>query len=413
VQEPGGERLNQKVLGVMADMNFGCPHCGQAITCDSAWAGQEIKCPICQGGIIAPAPEPGAASAQREAHSPLVPKPPPGGGGLKFTQNAQQPAKTGRDVPVRNLAPPPPKKKSKLVSILVTVVVLAAVGVGAYYGWNWVSEKQHKMNAAAKEREKNSDGGEVGHTMELYEVLDRTEPGGNIGGSRSRATGPRQKQSGVGAEIPVGSDEPTATGAANAAPATPKAVIPPTWTLEVATAKIPESKVNGKISGTNFVAETATIMPSPTAQVLRLTQGQLASPDREVLVYLHLKPGEKLGGQTLKIANDMRGSTMPTVTKRWKTNPRFAPTTKSFSTGYAMNLELGQATNGFILGKIYLALPDTEQTVVAGIFSATVPQAGDPLLQPATVAPTPAAPVNNLSPNERQMFERRYGVTPK
>lgn len=386
----------------MAEMNFGCPHCGQAISCDSAWAGQQIQCPICQGAIIAPAP----AAPSKPEHSPLVPKPPAGGGRLALNTNAQKPAQTGRDVPVRNLAPPPPPKKNILKTVAISVVVVAALGVGGYFGFTWLSERQAKMNAASREREKNSDGGQVGHIADLYDVLDKTEPGKIGASSRGGAKGPRQRQTGVGEQIPLPAD---GSAAANAPAASAAPVVPPVWTLNLAQAKIPESKANGKISGTNFVMETARIDPVGTAQTLRLVQGQLVSPDCEVLVYLHLKTGEKLGGQSLKIASDMRGTGVPTVTKRWKTNPRFAPQMKSFSTGYAMNLELGHLTNGTVEGKIYLALPDAEQTVVAGSFNAVTPQATDPALQPAVIAPAAVPAASPMSPAEQEAYRRRYG----
>jgi hypothetical protein len=43
---------------------------------------------------------------------------------------------------------------------------------------------------------------------------------------------------------------------------------------------------------------------------------------------------------------------------------------KSFATGYAMKLELGPIREGELEGKVFLALPDPEQTVAAGIFTA-------------------------------------------
>ena len=67
----------------------------------------------------------------------------------------------------------------------------------------------------------------------------------------------------------------------------------------------------------------------------------------------------------------MRDRSVPQVVKRWKTNPRYAPQSKAFSSGYAMKLELGEITNGVLPGKIFVALPDTEQSVVAGVFNAT------------------------------------------
>jgi len=144
-----------------------------------------------------------------------------------------------------------------------------------------------------------------------------------------------------------------------------------------------------------------------TAQVLRFLQGPAVSPDREMMVYLHLKAGEKLGGQTLSISQDMRGTGVPQVTKRWKSNPKYAPTLKSFSTGYAMKLELGQMTNNLVPGKIFVALPDTEQTVVAGTFNAAV-IVPDPNMQQAMPM---ASPANPTAPNaSRTAMDQRYGI---
>ena len=181
--------------------------------------------------------------------------------------------------------------------------------------------------------------------------------------------------------------------------------MPPVWSLDVSKATIPNSKVNGVISGTNFVAETAMC----TAEVLRLFQGASASPDREILVYLHLNPGQSPTGHTWTVSQEMRDRSVPTVMKRWKTNPRYAPLSKSFSTGYAMKLELGEITNGVLPGKIFVALPDTEQSVVAGVFNATTTLAdasgagGSPGFAPSPVA------VPGGSDASRKAFQDRYG----
>ena len=91
------------------------------------------------------------------------------------------------------------------------------------------------------------------------------------------------------------------------------------------------------------------------------------------------------------------------MAKRWKTNPKFAPTLKSFPAGYAMKLELGQINEGEIHGKIFVALPDAEQSVVAGVFQAatTLATTASPIANPA--APTPVA-----APDPA--FEKRYGI---
>jgi hypothetical protein len=184
-------------------------------------------------------------------------------------------------------------------------------------------------------------------------------------------------------------------------------VVPPVYSLEMDSAKIPESRVNGMLAGTNFLAESSRVDPTPTAQILRFIQGQPASPDREMLVYLHLKAGEKLGGQVVNVSSDMHGAGVPSVAKRWKTNPRSAPTTKFFSSGYAMKLELGTVTNGVVPGKIYVALPDPEQSVIAGKFMAVTTTPDTTMTQ---MAPTPTAVPTAGNAAAADAMRRRYGM---
>ena len=380
----------------MADLTLSCPHCNQAVQCDDQWAGQQIQCPICQGAFVVPAPAAGTA-----AGNPLVPQPPAGGSKLAFQQNAQQPAVPSRSIPIRNLAPTVAKKQNPIIKIAVWTLVLAGLGVGGYFGWGYVSEWQARANAQRREAEKNSDGGQVGHIATLYDVLDKTDPSNphleKLGTKGGRATGPQQRDSAA----------PTAVAVPPGGPPPGAAVIPPVYTLELAQAAIPEGPVNGMISGAKFVAELSRMDAVGPAQVLRLTQGMPTAPDREVLVYLHLKPGDTLSGHHWQISSDQKGADVPQVIKRWKT-PAGALQMKAFAAGYAMKLELGQLANGAIPGKIFVALPDTEQTVAAGGFSATT-GLSDPIGAPAAVvipgAPAPAAP----RPAQQSDFERRYG----
>jgi len=305
----------------------------------------------------------------------------------------------------RKPAPPPKPKKNplKIVGIGAGVIALA---VGGYFGWNYVSDMQQKANEKRRAAERNADGGEVGHIANLYDVLDRTEPGGRGMDGGTRASGPRARDG-----------TKAITVAANAALADPGAVdkkapvTAPAYTLEVALAKIPEGRVNGKISGTNFIADSVRIDATPTAQVLRFTQGTPLLPEKEVLIYLHPKPGEKVANHTWSIKQDQRGSDVPQVVKRWKTNPKYAPTSRSFAYGYAMKLELGPATNNAIAGKIYLALPDPEQTVIAGVFNAaTVAVDTSTAGAAATPVAAPVAAPDPASAAGREAFEKRYGI---
>jgi hypothetical protein len=300
----------------MADMTFPCPLCQQPIACDEAWAGQQIQCPICHGNLTVPMRhDTGAAST---AEDPLVPKPPPGGPKLSMGA-AKAPPLHERAVPIRNLAPPPPKRKKVWVTIVQVAVTLLVLGVGGYYGYNWYLSRQKSAESAA-------------------------------------------------AKPPADAEAPAPVKA----PPPPPRVEPAVWTLDLDSAKIPNGPANGSVSSQKFNPKNARVDLVGAAQVLRLYEGQVASPDRDVLVYLQLKPGEKLGGQTLDISKTTaKPAGVIEVIKRWKANPQSPIQLKSFNTGYVLKLELGTPdAKGAIPGKIYLALPDPEQTVVAGQFKA-------------------------------------------
>src|SRR5205807_10521247 len=114
--------------------------------------------------------------------------------------------------------------------------------------------------------------------------------------------GPNQPPADAPAAIPhppgtPGGAQPETAAAAQALP-----LKPAIYTLELASARIPEGRVNGMISGTNFVPESVRMDATATAQVFRLTQGSLTSPEREILVYLHLKSGETVYGKSWNVS---------------------------------------------------------------------------------------------------------------
>jgi hypothetical protein len=198
--------------------------------------------------------------------------------------------------------------------------------------------------------------------------------------------------------------------AATNAPPQP-AMVAPVFTLDVATANIPEGKVNGMVSGTNFVPDSIRIDQVGPAHVLRLTQGAPTAPDREIFMYLYLKAGETLAGHTWTVSEDQKTGA-PQVGKRWKPDPNQQPKMQQYTHGYAMKLELGQMNGSTLPGKIFIALNDGQQSVAAGKFDATV--------STTTPAPVMAAPTPAQNPNARYArppanaartpVEQRYGV---
>ncbi len=385
----------------MSDIKFSCPQCGQHITCDPHWMGHQLSCPACQNQITVPqvpvaAPRPAAPQVRMVADpsrgSNIQGPPPPPSNQSRLSLG--RPQSSGAEGETTTRAKPvyrvyssneTGKKRGPMQYVTIGVAVIA-VGVLGYFGYGYLLDYQEKANAERRDSEQNADGGQVGHIADLHQVLDATDPNRD----------------------PVGSGVPRPPGDSDTArpPEKELPLLTAVHTLDLAAARIPEGRANGMISGTNFVVETARLDLAGTSHLLRLTQGSSVSPDREILVYLRPKAGEPLAGSTWAISSDMKGPTVPQVVKRWKPNPKFAPQSRPFATGYTMKLELGEMIDGELTGKIFLALPDPEKSVVAGIFKAvTASTSASPA---GTVAPVAAPGI--APPPGNPEFEARYGI---
>ncbi len=380
----------------MAEMRFPCPQCNQLIACDELWSGHQIQCPTCQASLTVPPKETATPAAPA---SPLVPQAPASSSPrLSIGQARHQPSTAPpQAAPGSTLARTAagfvqPKKSGSAMKIVGWSLVVVALGVAGYFGFKYVKKTQDSANEESKKQAQMSDGGQVGHIANLNAVLDATEPGGRMlgGGGRDASLPSPRRRSGQNAAAIGGSDGEKELP-----------VVPAIYTLDPATAKIPESKVNGMISGTNFVADGARlVLAQPGTLVLSFYQGKVASPDRDILVYLHLKAGEKLAGRTWEITPDTKGG--PQVWKRWKPDPRFALKPQTYNTGYALKLELGSVTDGEIPGKIFVALPDPEKTVAAGVFTAetTLPDTPPSATPTGATNATAATPTTPTAPRK-------------
>lgn len=349
----------------MAEMRFNCPKCQQEIACDELWGGHELQCPTCHAEIMVPTP--GAAAPAATAAAPtsppnsLVPQVPTSAPKLSIGTARHQPAAappqaSAQSTTARVAAGFVKKKQpSKIIYVLQFAGFLLVLAVVGYFGWNWYQNRQK----AKEEAEKAA----------------------------------------------------AAQAAAAAAAANPPQakVIPVDYTLDVTAAKIPEGKVNGTISGSNFVAETIQLGLIGSTPALSIFQGAQASPEREVLVYLRPKPGEKWSGHTWTVSSDMKTG-VPLVAKRWKVPTSPTPVLQNYASGYALKLEFGQIKDGAIPGKIYLALPDNDHTVVAGEFKATTTFNEGAPAAAATAPPPPMQRAPAVTPAAKVSPEQRYGV---
>jgi hypothetical protein len=343
----------------MAEFIFDCPSCQQAVQADDAWAGQEIQCPLCHAPMIVPqahAPtSPGHDVKSLGQQLVEVPKETK----LKAGPTQTPRSTTGTGAPTAGFKKPVARKQNpvlKYAGIGGVVVLLVVAGIVA-----WPYVKPHLSFLKSKE----------------------------------------ESAAALAAATPAAPAEPTP-------PPPPKEVpmTPPTYTLEVAQAKISDGKANGSIAGTNFVADLVRLDKIGAYHVLDLRQGAGATPDRGLRVYLQLPAAGSPTGQVYSIAKEMKGPPVNRIVRVWKTNPKYAAQEKPFYTGFALKLEFGALTeSNTVSGKIYVALPDAEKTVIGGTFNAITSLGGVPggIAQPQA-ATVPQAEA--MSPD----FRRRYGA---
>ncbi len=304
----------------MAEFKFSCPHCQQSIKCDELWSGQQLQCPSCQVALTVPS---------APAAAPGAPPPPSAGPmRLNIARHAPAPAPEAAPAPVstptagtsfqsasqgtsfqRRTAPAKVSKKSAAIKKYATIAAsLIVAGVACYFGYAFFHQWQLKANEKAAAAAKNSDGGEMGHIANVYSVLDATDPArreaANQPGAIRRARNAARMNPAAG-----GGAEMADAGAMDNA-----SVSPAVWTLDVNAATIPDGPANGMVSGANFVASAAKVERVGQAEVLRLQQqGMGGAVDREVMVYLHLGPGETLAGHSWTASKDEK----PRKSRRW------------------------------------------------------------------------------------------------
>jgi len=157
------------------------------------------------------------------------------------------------------------------------------------------------------------------------------------------------------------------------------------WTLNLTNVLIPEDPVTGRIAGAGFGLERTTIERG----ALSLRQGKTWPSDLGITIVFFSQTPEELGGRTIEVTPD-RSPPLPRVIRRWKTADGEAHS-REFEQGYALKAVFDKPKDGRLAGRIYLALPDEEQSFISGTFSAEIrkpqPRKTPPPKPPPTNAP--------------------------
>ncbi len=138
------------------------------------------------------------------------------------------------------------------------------------------------------------------------------------------------------------------------------------WTMDLDKAGIPDSEVTGMIHGQSFTLTRVTLQGGN----LSVRQGAGWPPELAVAILFPAKHGEELSGKSVRIAASQIPP-RPKVVLRWK-DEQGQPESRTFVDGYALIVDFGQAANGRMPGKLYIALPDDEKSVLAGTFNAEI-----------------------------------------
>ncbi len=144
------------------------------------------------------------------------------------------------------------------------------------------------------------------------------------------------------------------------------------WTLSLTNLSIPEVPAAGRIHGHGFLCERSTLQGG----TLTLRQGKAWPPDLGVTIMLVAKQGEELSGKTVEIPAE-RPPPVPRAILRWKDEQQ-EPITHNVNAGYALRVIFGEAANGRMPGKLYIAFPDDAKSFVAGTFDAEIRKATPP-----------------------------------
>ncbi len=140
----------------------------------------------------------------------------------------------------------------------------------------------------------------------------------------------------------------------------------PAWLDDAGAATIPNAAAGGLLGGRPFVVRQATLENG----ILQLADSDEFIADNRFLVFLFLDKGQVPQGRTFAVGKK-RDFHNPHVHIAWK-DAGGKTQSDAYMDQYTMKLEFGTYADGRLPGKLYLCLPDTLQSRVAGSFNAEV-----------------------------------------
>ena len=157
-------------------LKFQCSQCGQQLECEEQWGGQQIQCPYCSTGLIAPQ----AASAPAAARPKLS-------AGVTQVPHTRGPGPS----PVPRRLPSPPRTQNPFIKLVVVVgLVLVLAWAAITFGPAFLGQ----VREAGITKSPSGGGvqagpmGEVNGAMDVSDALDGNSAPAPRGGA-ARAAG--------------------------------------------------------------------------------------------------------------------------------------------------------------------------------------------------------------------------------
>lgn len=323
----------------MSEFQFSCPACGQNISCDTTHAGAQIACPICQATITVPKETARRSSGLAIASlicslSSLITcigwLPGIICGHMAKARIRRNPALKGAGLATAGL-------------VLGYLILISEIGSTTFYVWRISTAVKHGFENARQNLATNNF---IVVQTQPVTVSNETRPA-ELTPNSVVATNHQPTEPAEPAAVPVAIPQ---TQPGNSA-----------WTSDISTVSFPAHPASGKIRGQDFALTTTGFRNGD----LRLRSGTNMRLD----VY-HL--GNSIEGQSYEVRPHDNDRDNPRVRMTWKEGD--AVMTATFSKGYAMKLQFGKAINHTVSGNIYLCLPDTSKSFVAGTFEVRLPR---------------------------------------
>ena len=327
----------------MSEFKFPCPACGQDILCDTTHAGTQIACPNCKATIAVPKETAGTA-AQRNSGLAIaslvcslssfitcigwLP-------GIICGHMAKSRIRRDASLKGNGLA--------TAGLVIGYLILILGTGTAAYRIWSFSAAVKHGFENAK-------------HDLATNNIIITQTQSTNVSNDNEQVK-PVKPEPVVTNNQPVEpvKPEPVVTSNQQTEPAKSE------WTSDISKMSFPDHPVSGKLHGFDFTLKTASFR-----------NGDLKLSDGNGMLLDVYRLDKDIEGQRYEIQPTDNDNTNPRVKITWNEGDVAQATT--FSKGYVMKLQFGQAINRTVSGKIYLCLPDVSKSYVAGTFKVRLPK---------------------------------------